>query len=218
MTKVVSVKGIRLDENGTRRFNRAFRVSVLGFLNQNPDKDAACRNFKITKRELARILVWKKHVDGRLKYLRPVAKDVSLRERLYEKALASVEKSFDEISDIIEANPILQDEKGLEFLPTVVSHLKNRGQNAIKLLEGTGDLRKSGDDLPNQGPRVPMFTLPPGSHVAVTITTGETNETERFIGRGSTESPSQIRNETVDAEVQVRQPSGGEGDNHGIIP
>lgn len=204
------MEGIRVDRDGVRRFDREFRVKVLEFLLKNPDKNEACRKFYISKRELARIIVWKRHTDFHARTQRKLpSKEVTLRGRLYEKAVQSVDKSFDEIDEVVAANPILQQKNGIEFLPTVVNHLKNRAQNAIKLLEGTGDLRRAGDDLPNQGARVPMFTLPAGSSVAVTITTGENHAQARVIGSGSTRKALEAGDEAVDATLQVRQSSGG---------
>jgi hypothetical protein len=167
------LNGIKVDSRGTRRFDREFRVSVLEFLDKDNSEDATCLQFHITKRELKRITAWKKN-----KNLVPYRKELvetqkTLRARLYDKAVSAVSNSLDPIEMLIEKNPVLSG-KGIELLPTVVGHERNRGQNAIKVLEGLGDFRRGGDDVPREGPRQPLFNLPPGSHVAVKmeITTG----------------------------------------------
>lgn len=197
--------GIRTDPSGTRRFSREFRVSVLESLNKGLDEGKVRAQFGLTVREIKRILAWKKNIDlipsrrkGHEERIAAIVeKDRTIRERLYEKAVSAVSDSLNPIETLIENNPVLTSgPDAMELLPTVVGHERNRGQNAIKVLEGLGDFRRAGDDVVREGPRQPLFNLPPGSHVAVRmeITTGEQNAS-------SGSSKSIVEAEAVDTEV-----------------
>ena len=149
--------------------------------------------FKITHREFHRVLAWRKNIakiterraGHEKRIVEVVKKTETIRERLYAKAVSAVSDSLSPIAQVIENNPILQGE-GIDFLPTVVGHERNRGQNAVKVLEGLGDFRRGGDDIPREGPRQPLFNLPPGSHVAVTLDI-TTSKGELNVGSGRPE-------------------------------
>ncbi len=187
--------------SGSRRFDREFRVSVLEYLETAKSENEACLKFHITKRELKRIMWWRKRVREVPWRKEMVAKEKTLRERLYERAVSSVAESLDPIEKIIESpvfkpkSPGEEPELSIDFLPTAVGHLRNRGQNAIKVLEGLGDFRRAGDDIPSQGPRQPLFNLPAGSHVAVRLDI--TTSQEVMNGNNSTND----RNPAIEAEI-----------------
>ena len=211
------------------------QVEVLRRYEESGDFLGVKGEFGLTLREMRVVLAgakWRRkraaHIEGR-----------SLRERLYERAVGAVEKSLAPIAEVIENNPLLTVE-GMEHLATVVGHLKNSGQTAVKVLEGLGDFRKGGDEVPRDAPRQPMFNLPAGSHVAVTmeIRTGkgelddgngggraiecggdsaETWETaESVAGTGDGDDNEHGSNAAVGSAVQVGEPSGGDGSDSGL--
>lgn len=196
--------GIRTIQGGSRRFSREFRLAVLETLDKGRTPDEVCLQFKITNREFGRVLAWRKNLlkiperkAGHEERIAEVVKKTeTIRERLYDKAVSAVSDSLSPIAKVIENNPILQGD-GIDLLPTVVGHERNRGQNAVKVLEGLGDFRRGGDDIPREGPRQPLFNLPAGSHVAVRIeiNTGGAN------GSDSARTENIVDAETVDAPV-----------------
>lgn len=189
-----------------RHFKVDFCIDVLEFLDRGGSENDACMGYHISKPELKSIICWRKRrseVTGR-KMTHIYANE--LRSRLLDRAVESIEDSLDPIDRVVKKNEILADD--LEYLPTVVNHLKNRGQNAIKVLEGLGDFRRAGDDLPvGDGQRRPLFTLPPGARVAVTLEmTGGTDAANRTIE--AQRLPETQNSEGVEIEVQTGESSG----------
>lgn len=162
-------EGIAVTAKGKRIFSSEFRVRVLEALDSGKGPDVVAAENKLTRRELGCIVAWRKNVKKAPERIALVQRERGLRERLFEKAVGAVENSMEPVGKVIEGNPLLQGMRGMSHLPTVVAHLRNAGQTGVKVLEGLGDFRKGGDDVPRDAPRQPLFNLPPGSHVAVTV-------------------------------------------------
>ncbi len=168
-------QGIKVLPTGKRMFDRGFRVKVLEAVDGGSELETVRAGFGLTNRELGRILAWRKRVSKVPEVVALAIKERGLRERLYEKAVRASEESLEPMEQVLEA-PELQGKAGRKLLPLAVTHLRNRGQNAVKVLEGLGDFRRGGDDIPRELPRHPMFNLPPGSHVAVSVEISTGNE------------------------------------------
>lgn len=158
--------GIRTTKSGKRQFNREFRVAVLESLEKTSSEDATCLEFHITKQELKRIISWKGHLSRVASRKALVKAEAGVRERLFEKAMLGAESSLVPLEKIAQSKLVQEDPK---ILPHAINHLKNRGLIAVKVLEGLGDFRKGGDDVPREGPRQPMFILPEGAEVSVSL-------------------------------------------------
>ena len=172
------VRGVCIVRKGRPVLTAEKQVEILKRMEESGDFLGVKAEFGLTLREMKLVLMggkWRRkkaaHSEAR-----------SLRERLYERAVGAVEQSLAPIAEVIENNPLLLEEKGMEHLPTVVGHLKNSGQTAVKVLEGLGDFRRGGDEVTRDVPRQPLFNLPAGSHVAVTveISTGQVVETRHI--------------------------------------
>ena len=184
------------------KFPEEFRLQVLEFLDSNHTPDATCLKFNINLGELHAIVrhhVRKPDGAGRLTGIIPAHQQQRLRERLYEKAVRAAEDALDPIDDMVEKTRLLQNDADLRHLGVTVLHNKARGFSAVKVLEGLGDFRRAGDDVPRDGPRQPRFNLPAGAHVAVTldITTKELPD----ASNGRSQKVIEAGAETVDAEV-----------------
>ena len=170
----------------TRIFSRAFRLRVLSALEERGDgaAEAIRGEFKLTRPEWKRILSGEAILDAArnkaLAMLEMKEREENMRDRLYERAVRAAADSLDPIEEVIAASPFLNTKQGMAHLATAIGHLRNRGQNAVKVLEGLGDFRRGGDEVPREAPRQPLFNLPPGSRVAVSldIRTGGGNGTD----------------------------------------
>lgn len=135
-------------------FARSFRIRVLEFLTSGGSKQRAMQEFKLTHPQLQRILDGEggagKPKPSVIKLEQAIIKEKTLRDQLYQKAVDATAAALDFNDDY------------------------RRGVIGVKVLEGLGDFRRAGDEIPREVPRQPLFNLPPGSHVAIEIrTSGE---------------------------------------------
>ena len=202
-----------------REFSPEFKIKVLEYLDRGGEVDDCCIKYELRRPELLRIVRGRMEPGRNLRLAGIVekAKENTLRTRLFERAVQAVEDSMDPLERVIEKSPPAVSRYMEELLPTAVAHLRNRGQNAIKVLEGIGDFRRGGDDIPRPALRQPLFNLPAGTHVAVQIdvTTGGNNGRTLDVG-GEAREALESGVETMASEIQVREPSGGDGNDSSL--
>ena len=172
-----------------RKVTRALKTRLLEALDKGGSIERAAAGCGRTYKEAQGILaargVRKEGTPGPALQM-----EGDLRKRLYEKAVVALEKSLEPVEQVIARNALLQTPKGLQFfLASVITHLKNTGFTAVKILEGLGDFRKGGDEVVKEIPRQALFQLPAGSHVAVRmeITTGKGEVKDGSDGRRAIE-------------------------------
>jgi hypothetical protein len=199
-------EGIKVLSTGKRMFDRGFRLKVLEEIDACSDLDKVAAQFKITKRELGRIVAWKKQVAMAPERIAEVEKEKSLRERLYEKAASAAADSLEPLETFIKRSPFLSGE-GIKHLPVAVNHLRSRGQSAVKIMEGLGDFRRGSEDSARDIPRVPLFNLPPGTQVDVSVN----------ITRADKETDAISNGEVIECRAEFGeegQTAEGEGENN----
>ena len=194
--------------------NREFIIKVLEFLHSSGSYEETRNKFGLSGRQLLKIVhqgIKAPDGPGRLGGIVGAHQENAVRHRLHEKAVKSVEAGLAPVEEIIENSELLSNDAELRWLPVTLFHTKNRALAGVKVLEGLGDFRKGGDDIPRDIPRQPLFHLPPGSDVAITVdikTKGELNASSGKTIEGTVES--------VDAEVQDREPSSGNGNDSSL--
>lgn len=187
-------------------------MKVLEYLDRGGELEECRRKFELTRGDVLTIIrnrSLRLKSGGRMAEMAEISSEHVVRTRLWDKAMNAVEDSLDPLERAIEKSPALSQPHSPVLMGIAINHLKNRGIIGTKVLEGIGDFRRGGDDVPREIPRRPLFNLPPGAHVAVRmeITTGEQNGSSntRTIEAERISETSEDGSEAVGIEIQEGQ-------------